>query len=136
MENRQKHSVWALIAAVVALIFGTITVLRGGSVLLDLGGAREAVGHIVPIVLPLVFLTGFLYIAGGIGLLQRAAWAPKAFLAALVLLVVAGIGLIMHVQQGLPYETRTTVAVPVRTLVTALVYLAARRAGKDQTIQP
>lgn len=139
MENRQKHSVWTLIAAAVALVFGTVTILRGGSVLLDLGGARQAVGHIVPIVLPLVFLTGFLYVAGGIGLLRRAAWAPKVFLVALVLLVVAGIGLIMHVQQGLPHETRTTVAVPVRTLVTALLYMAARaarRARKDQTIQP
>lgn len=130
MENRQKHSVWTLVAAVVALIFGTVTIIRGGSVLLDLGGARAAVGHIVPIVLPLVFLTGFLYVAGGIGLLRRARWSPAVFLVALVLLVVAGMGLFLHLRQGLPYEVRTTRALPVRTLVTVLLYIAARSAGR------
>lgn len=127
MENRSKHSPWTRIAVVVALVFGTVTIIRGGSVLLDVGGAREAAGAIVPIVLPLVFLTGLLYIAGGVGLLRRTSWSSAFFLAALALLVVAGIGMFLHVRQGLPYEVRTARALPVRALITILLYLAARR---------
>ncbi|MCO6481833.1 MAG: hypothetical protein J5I62_03460 [Flavobacteriales bacterium] len=136
MANHRAHSTWALIAAVVALAFGMVTIMRGGSVLFDIGGARGPAGHIVPIVLPLVFLTGFLYVGGGIGLLTQAKWSQGVFLAALALLIVAGVGMVLHMREGLPYEVRTTRALPVRTLVTVLLYVAARRARhtrKDQT---
>lgn len=136
MADRRAHSRWALIAAVVALAFGMVTIIRGGSVLFDIGGARGAAGHIVPIVLPLVFLTGFLYVGGGIGLLARAKWSGAAFLAALALLIVAGVGMVLHMRQGLPYEVRTTRALPFRTLVTVLLYLAARRARHPRKDQP
>lgn len=108
------------------VFFGVMTVVAGGAVLLDVDGMRAEAGHIVPMVLWMNFLAGFVYIAAGAGLFRRAAWVPQALLAALLLLLAATAGFLLHRWQGLPYEPRTARALPVRILVTALLYAAAR----------
>jgi hypothetical protein len=114
--------------AVVALVFGAMTVVSGARVLLGLGSAREAAGAYVPFVLWFNVAAGFAYIATGLGLWTRRSWAPVAALAILcaTLIVFALLGL--HVLRGGEYEVRTVAAMTLRSGVWALIALVAWRA--------
>jgi hypothetical protein len=122
-------SPWPLrIAAVVALMFGALTVFSGGRALFGGPEARIAVGNAVPFVLWFNFLAGFAYIAAGIGLWLHRPWAARlALLIALATLVVfAAFGI--HVAQGGAYETRTVAAMTLRSLVWIAIAATAWRA--------
>ena len=89
-----------LIAAIVALVFGALTVFSGGRALFGGADARAAVGDAVPFVLWFNFLAGFAYVVAGIGLLLRhrpALWLSLGILVATGLVFLAfGV----HVLQG------------------------------------
>ncbi len=108
--------------AVIAVLFGTATVWSGGNVLFGTGA--QAAGNYVPFVLWFNFFAGFAYIAAGIGIWRRRAWATAlaVALAGLTALVFVAFG--GWVASGGAYETRTVVAMTVRTLVwTAIAVL-------------
>ena len=112
-----KQRAWVLITAIIAVVFGIMTIKSGGSVLFIDGEARQAAGNYVDFVLWFNFLAGFFYVATGIGLWLEKAWAPAAAItiAALTLLVFAAFGL--HILNGGEYEQRTVIAMSIRTLV-------------------
>ena len=121
-------SPWPLrLAAVVAVLFGALTVFSGGTALFGGPEARIAVGDVVPFVLWFNFLAGFAYIAAGIGLwLHHPRAARLALLIALATLVVfAAFGI--HIAQGGAYETRTVGAMTLRSLVWIAIAATARR---------
>lgn len=123
----RPHS-WPLrIAAGIAVAFGALTVVSGGTALFGGPEARAAVGDAVPFVLWFNFVAGFAYIAAGIGLWQAYRWAlPLAVLiAVLTVLVFAAFGL--HIAMGGAYETRTVGAMMLRSLVWIAIALVARR---------
>ena len=60
-----------LIAAIVAVLFGALTIFSGGRALFGGAEARAAVGAAVPFVLWFNFLAGFAYVAAGVGLFLR-----------------------------------------------------------------
>ena len=113
----RKRPAWVWITAIVAVIFGMMTIKSGGSVLFIDGEARLAAGNYVDFVLWFNFLAGFFYVATGIGIWLDKAWAPKAAItiAALTLLVFAAFG--VHILNGGEYEQRTVIAMSMRTLV-------------------
>ena len=115
--------------AVVAVLFGALTVWSGGSVLF--GGGAAAAGNYVPFVLWFNFLAGLAYIAAGIGLWGRRAWATAlaAALAALTALVFAAFG--GWVATGGAYEARTVIAMTVRTALWSFIAILAWRAGRS-----
>jgi hypothetical protein len=112
-----KRPVWIWIVAIVAVLFGLMTIKSGGSVLFIDGEARRAAGNYVDFVLWFNFTAGFFYVATGIGIWLKKAWAPAAAiaLATLTLLVFGAFGI--HVFNGGGYEQRTVVAMSLRTLV-------------------
>jgi hypothetical protein len=114
-------------AAMVAIVFGLLTVISGGSALFGGPEARAAVGDAVPFVLWFNFFAGFAYIVAGGGLLARhiwAVWLSGAILLATVL-VFAAFG--FHVLQGGAYEMRTVGAMTLRTVVwLAITAIAVR----------
>ena len=116
------------IAAVVAVIFGALTIFSGGNVIFGTGA--QAAGNYVPFVVWFNFLAGFAYIAAGIGLWRQRSWATAlaVALAALTALVFAAFG--GWVATGGAYETRTVVAMTLRTalwtFIAALAWLAGR----------
>jgi hypothetical protein len=98
------ESPWPLrIAAVVAVAFGALTILSGGTALFGGPEARAAVGDAVPFVLWFNFLAGFAYVAAGIGL-----W--------------------LHVAAGGAFEPRTVGAMMLRSLVWLAIAILAWRA--------
>lgn len=61
-------------AAMIAVVFGTLTVISGGRALF--GGAD--MGAVVPFVLRFNFVAGFAYVIAGYGLWREASWARLA----------------------------------------------------------
>lgn len=114
--------------AVVALLFGLLTILSGGRTLFGGEAARAAAGAIVPFVLWFNFGAGFAYVACGLGLWWRRRWSvPLAVVIALATAAVfAAFG--VHAVTGGAYEARTVGAMALRTLIWAGIAWTAYRA--------
>lgn len=138
VKETTKHR-WTIVVAIIAVIFGAITLFAGGSVLFIDGDARASAGNYVPFVLWFNFIAGFAYILAGIGLLLWRNWAINLALIICVatLAVFAGFGL--HIWLGGSYEPRTIGAMSLRSLVWLIIALTARAAWnsspKRKTIQ-
>lgn len=107
--------------AIVAILFGAMTLKEGGAVLQGNEAAVAAAGNYVPFVLWFNFLSGFAYIAAGIGLWFQQRWAGWLAIAivAAIALTFAAFGL--HINSGGAYEQRTVVAMTMRMLVWAVI---------------
>jgi hypothetical protein len=115
------------VISVIAVVFGVMTLKEGGAVLFGSGEARAAAGNYVPFVLWFNFLAGFAYVTAGVGVWLGRRWAAllALFVAAATALVFAAFG--AHVLAGGAYETRTVVAMSLRTLVWFAIARIARR---------
>ena len=107
----------------VAIAFGLLTVVSGGTTLL---GALE-MGAVVLFVLWFNTLAGLAYVVAGLGLWQGRRWAYPLSLAifAATLLVFVAFGL--HVAQGGAFEMRTVYAMALRSAVWGAIALVARQ---------
>ena len=114
--------------AVVAIIFGALTVFSGGRALFGDAQARASVGNAVGFVLWFNFLAGFTYVVTGIGLWAGHRWAGRAarLLAVVTALVAVAFG--VHVMGGGAYEMRTVGALALRLLFWVVVAAVAQRA--------
>lgn len=126
MKRQNGSSRGSLITAGVMGLFGLITLAASSSLLFNLGGAQEAAGHTVPVVLWMNLSVAFLYLIAAYGLISRKGWTPAVLAIAVVLMLVAAIGFYFHVSGGGAYEQRTIGALSFRIFVTVLLYAAAR----------
>ncbi|MEQ1532002.1 MAG: hypothetical protein HOO97_00785 [Sideroxydans sp.] len=103
--------------AIVAILFGLMTIKEGGAVLVGNEAAVAAAGNYVPFVLWFNFLSGFAYIAAGVGLWLQQRWAVwlAIAIAAAIAITFAAFG--MHINAGGAYEQRTLIAMSLRTAV-------------------
>jgi hypothetical protein len=103
--------------SIVAVLFGLMTIKEGGAVLLGNEKAVVAAGNYVPFVLWFNFLSGFAYIAAGVGLWFHKQWAVwlAVAIAAGIVLIFAAFG--VHIYAGGAFELRTVVAMSIRTAV-------------------
>jgi hypothetical protein len=108
--TRQRLILRALSVGVGA--FGVTTVAAGSGVLF--GGADA--GRIVPFVLWFNFLAGFAYVADAFGLWHARRWAPKLALAITLATGLVFMAFGLHVIAGGAFETRTVIAMTLRTL--------------------
>ena len=134
-----KSTVWThalRVAAVVAALFGLMTIREGGAVLFVDGAARLAAGDYVPFVLWFNFLAGFAYVVAGVGLWFRRPWAARVALgiAVATLLVFAAFG--WHVASGGAFETRTVVAMTLRSVIWLAIATIGWRTSMKDAIQP
>lgn len=115
------------IAAAVAVAFGALTILSGGTVLVGGDAVQEAAGRVVPFVLWFNFLSGFVYVAAGIGIALRRPWAAglAIVLAIAIALVLAAFGL--HALRGGAFEARTAIAMALRLTVWSAIALAVSK---------
>ena len=119
---------WAIFAAVVAVLFGILTVVSGGRALFGDSAARAAVGDAVPFVLWFNFLSGFAYVLAGIGLFWWKRWAAiwSAGIAIAILVIFAAFG--WHVLNGGAFEMRTVGAMVLRSGTWIVIAFASCRA--------
>tara|TARA_R110000850_G_scaffold233999_1_gene358946 strand:+ start:3686 stop:4066 length:381 start_codon:yes stop_codon:yes gene_type:complete len=124
MKNRNLT-----IAAIVALLFGMLTIFSGGRALFGGAEAEAAVGNAVPFVLWFNFLAGFVYVAAALGLILHRHWglllSAALLIATLFILVAFGI----HVVRGGAYEMRTVGAMVLRSGVWLAIVAVAMRAN-------
>ena len=124
------------VAAVTAALIGLMTIREGGAVLFVDGAARLAAGDYVPFVLWFNFLAGFAYVVAGVGLWFRRQWAARMALSIAVatLIVFAMFG--WHVASGGAFETRTVVAMTLRSTIWLVIATIGWRALMKNTTQP
>lgn len=112
------------IAASVALIFGALTILSGGSTLF----AGLEMGAVVPFVLWFNFCAGFAYVLAGLGLMFGWPWARWLAAGITLATLSVALGFVVHVFQGKPFEPRTVGALILRCGVWVWITLVAWRA--------
>ncbi len=122
---------WVWVSAIVAILFGLLTIKSGGSVLFTDGEARQAAGNYVGFVLWFNFLAGFFYVATGIGIWLQKPWSTTAaiIIAVLTALIFAALG--VYILNGGESEQRTTIAMALRTLVWTVIAITSRRLLSD-----
>lgn len=114
-------------AAVVAIVFGLLTVFSGGQALFGSTEARAAVGDAVPFVLWFNFVAGFAYIVAGIGLFLRHSGAVWLSIGIFVTTFLVMLTFGLHIWQGGAYEIRTVGAMILRAGVWAGISILAWR---------
>lgn len=138
MQARRR---WTLGLAALAGVFGGMTLFSGGSILFDMGQAKEMAGDYVPFVLWFNFLAGFAYLAAALAMALDKAWAWILALAIAGATVVVFAGFGLHVLSGAPFEMRTVGAMILRSgfwlLAAGLLYRWRRdRSGSAEAGQP
>ena len=111
------------IAAIVAVIFGILTIISGGRALF--GGVD--MGAVVPFVLKFNFVAGFAYVLAGIGLWRMARWAWVLSAVIAVATAVVFTAFLWHVWHGGAYEERTMGAMSLRLVVWIVITAVAIR---------
>jgi K+-transporting ATPase A subunit len=128
MEKRESgNRALTWIIAVVAVLFGILTIKSGGQVLFGDEMYRVAAGDYVPFVLWFNFVAGFVYLIAGVGIALRKRWSVwlSLLIAASTLMVFAAFGL--HVFGGGAYETRTVAAMTLRSTVWTIISIMVYR---------
>ena len=125
VKPERSFVVWLI--AVVAVVFGLLTIKAGGVVIFIDGADRQAAGNYVPFVLWFNFLAGFVYIIAGTGLWLQKRWAVKlsVLIAVATVIIYALFGL--HIFGGGLYEKRTIIAMSLRSVVWAVIAILAHR---------
>jgi len=118
-HSSREHSL--RVVAVIAVLFGLLTLASGGRVLFGSDAVRQAAGATVGFVVWFNFLAGFAYVVAGSGLWLRRRWAvPWAGLIALATAMVFA-AFAVHAWNGQAYEVRTAAAMTVRLAIWAAI---------------
>jgi len=120
---------YALITVLSA--FALLTLFLSSSVIFDWFGIRAKEGNYVLFVVWANFISSIIYLFSSFGLIKLKQWSYKALMASAGILIIALIGLFLHINAGGLYETKTVGAMFFRislTLVFALLtYLRIKK---------
>ncbi len=105
-------------AAVIITLFAVVTLFMSTSIFFDLFGIRKMEGNYVLFIVIANFIAGFLYLFAAYALFKEKKWATNVLLATTVLLVIAFVGLLIHVKTGGIYEEKTIRAMLSRIAIT------------------
>ena len=125
MEEKHTRAKSLTVAAIVAILFGGLTVITGALALFGNPETRAVFGDAVLFILWFNFLAGFAYMIDGAGLLAKRKWA--IWLSAIIALATAlmFVLLLVHIVQGGAFESRTIVAMALRTTVWTVITMIA-----------
>lgn len=98
-----------------AIVFGVMTVFSGGQNLFN-AEVIKTQGNILPVVLWFNFLAGFLYIVIALAVLKRKRIALRLTSLLSSLNIVVLLYLLNHIYSNGAYETKTLVAMSIRTV--------------------
>ena len=98
--------------------FGLLTLFLSSSVIFDWFGIRAKEGNYVLFIVWANFISSLLYLISTYGFLKIKSWTFKTLSVATVILIVALIGLFIHIYSGGIYETKTVFAMLFRISVT------------------
>jgi len=131
MARQNQIPKWEKIMAIVAILFGVISLFKAGSVLFGPQSAGEAVGDFVPFVVWFNFVAAGFYMLAGIGIYIGRSWGY--WISGLIALgtIITAAAFVRHLMIGGAYEMQTVGALIIRSgfwcVVTALLWRGARR---------
>jgi len=123
----QQRGIKVWLISLLAVGFGIMTLKGGGAVLFGDEAARVAAGNYVSALLWFNFLSGFVYIAAGVGLWLQQRWALWLSMAMVAAIAVAFAAFGMYILSGAAYEQRTVIAMSARLGVWVVVAAVAIR---------
>ncbi|HUW07971.1 MAG TPA: hypothetical protein VMW01_17160 [Williamwhitmania sp.] len=106
------------IIAIVLSAFGLLTLFLSSSVIFDLFGIRANEGNYVLLVVWTNFLCSILYIIAAFGFIRAQKWTTLILGISATALIMAFIGLFIHIYSGGLYETKTIGAMIFRIVLT------------------
>lgn len=124
--NNEKRPLSLILMAVIAIIFGIVTIKEGGTVLFTQQG-RVSAGHYVPFVLWFNFLAGFAYVLAGVALLRLKTCSKRLSAVIALSTIVVFIFFGIHIWGGGAYELRTIVAMTIRSVLWVFIAITLRR---------
>ena len=101
-------------------IFGLVTLFVSSSVIFDWFGIREKEGNYIGGIVWVNLVCSILYLVTSYGIVRHQAWVKFPLAIALIILIIAYIGLFIHIDNGGLYETKTIGAMAFRIGLTAL----------------
>ncbi len=104
--------------AIVLAAFGLLTLFLSSSVIFNLFGVRAKEGNYVLFVVWANFLSSILYLFAAYGFIKTKRWTIHLLGISAILLIIAFIGLIIHINSGGIYETKTIGAMIFRITIT------------------
>ncbi|MGE0022000.1 MAG: hypothetical protein AB7S72_20200 [Draconibacterium sp.] len=105
-------------SAIVLAVFGLLTLFLSSSVIFNLFGVRAKEGNYVLFVVWANFLSSILYLFAAYGFIKTKRWTIHLLGISAILLIIAFIGLIIHINSGGIYETKTIGAMIFRITIT------------------
>ena len=113
------------IAAVVLTAFGLLTLFLSSSVIFDLFGIRAKEGNYVLFIVWSNFISSILYLISSYGFIASKNWTAKLLGISAIILITAFAGLLIHINTGGIYETKTIGAMIFRISVTLVFRILA-----------
>lgn len=116
---------WAVVAALIAVLFGVLTIVSGGTALFGGSAARAAVGNAVPFVLWFNFAAGFAYVLAGVGLFLWKRWAAMLSAGIAIATLAVSVAFGWYALDGGAVEMRTVGAMTLRSGTWIVIALAS-----------
>ena len=113
------------IAAAVLAAFGLLTLFLSSSVIFDLFGIRAKEGNYVLFIVWSNFISSILYLISSYGFIASKNWTAKLLGVSAIILITAFAGLLIHINTGGIYETKTIGAMIFRISVTLVFRILA-----------
>ncbi len=107
----------------ILFLFGLLTLFLSSSIIFDWFGIRAKEGNYVLFVVWANFISSVIYLISSYGFIKLKKWTPHLLGTSVIIMIVAFIGLLFHINSGGLYETKTVVAMVFRTTLT--VFFAA-----------
>jgi hypothetical protein len=129
-----KKALPYLLASILAA-FGLLTLFLSTSVIFDLFGVRAKEGNYVLFVVWANFISSLTYLFAAYGFIKNTKWTAQLLGISAIVLLLAFVGLFIHINAGGIYETKTIGAMGFRTTVTlvfsALAYFTITKKKKQ-----
>lgn len=119
--------------AIILTLFGLLTLFLSSSVIFDWFGIRAKEGNYVLFVVWANFISSILYLGAVIGLIQLKKWTTNLLGVSVAILVMAFLGLLMHINNGGLHETKTIGAMIFRTSLTLIFTITSHYIIKKRT---
>lgn len=103
--------------------FGLLTLFLSASIIFDLFEIRIREGNYVLFIVWANFICSFLYFLAAYGFRRSKKWTTKLLISSVLILIIALIGLMIHIYSGGLYETKTIGAMIFRTSITIIFTL-------------
>lgn len=113
------------LSTVILTGFGLLTLFLSTSIIFDLLGIRAKEGNYVLFIVWSNFISSFIYLFAAYGFIKEKKWTANILALSVSILLLAFIGLFIHINSGGLYETKTIGAMIFRITVTVTFTILA-----------